>query len=1066
MKRLLSTMLSATMLLSALAVPASAAGDKAKGTPPTYNEATGCYEISTPEQLVYLSGTWKDPAYRTANFVLTADIDMAGIEGFKPIASKKNEGYLGTFDGQFHAIKNLKIDYPKKYVGLFGYVGNENEPAFIKNVALLDCEIHGQQNVGGLVGVAYGTITNCLVTGKVRVDDLSNSHTGGGIAGKVKEGEGPVVGKVDNCYVDAILEAPYDVGGIAGIQDGGGYVGHSFATGSVEAYGDQGAAGGIAGSFNAGQDITGCVSAQTFIKGTQKSDKIVGQLDDESAYNIVNNIAWEGTSLQAVEPDFQPIQWEDVSTAKLQDQQTYIDLGWDFDKDWSWNEETKSPYLKGFDASLFEAPDYTVSGTRLISRALNEADQNGKAQVSLRVVGDETVASAVVHYSAAQVIASEDLPTFDVSSVVLDQTVEMKGGNGVYTASLPTDKAGYIFYYIEVKTDKGTYYKPYDKNDPIRLFIDDGTILGAPAQITLVPDTKQGNIRVNWVTVPEVRESVVKYRVKGASEWNTVKGTSFVDAVTPGWKELATHQAVLADLPADAEIEYQVGDGKDFMSQTYTFRAPAAEDADSFSFIFVADPQSVTQDDYMSFKKSMDYATKLTQPAFIVSGGDTTQDGYKATEWENCFAVMGDYYASIPTITVPGNHEMKGDWGFVSFAQRFNMPGGKSGTEFDNTIGCFEYGDACIIALNTEVTPPAEKPEIIQKQLKWAKECYEKSDKKWRIMVVHAGPYTSNHDPLEVRDLFINDSPYSIDALGVDLFLNGHDHIYIRSCAKGDERAELGEGTTYITGGTVGNKYYEYMPDRSDKTTVNYHDDEDRQTFSIITVSEDSINGKAYWCLDDDTDAKEEAESWDNWVLADNYTIRNTLRETKADVKLGFTDVKDSDWYYDNVAYVVGKNLFKGDTETTFAPAAGMTRAMVATVLYRLAGEPETDAAASFTDVPADAYYAKAVAWAASEQIVSGTGDNKFSPNLAVTREEIAAMLYRYADAMGKVPADGWFYNGASYTDAAAVSSWAKQSVEYCSMMGVVSGKDGGRFDPKGSAQRCEFAAMIDRFAA
>ena len=76
------------------------------------------------------------------------------------------------------------------------------------------------------------------------------------------------------------------------------------------------------------------------------------------------------------------------------------------------------------------------------------------------------------------------------------------------------------------------------------------------------------------------------------------------------------------------------------------------------------------------------------------------------------------------------------------------------------------------------------------------------------------------------------------------------------------------------------------------------------------------------------------------------------------------------------------------------------------------------------------------------------------------------SVSYAETDAVGKVPADGWFYNGASYTDAAAVSSWAKQAVEYCSMMGVVSGKDGGRFDPKGSAQRCEFAAMIDRFAA
>ena len=182
------------------------------------------------------------------------------------------------------------------------------------------------------------------------------------------------------------------------------------------------------------------------------------------------------------------------------------------------------------------------------------------------------------------------------------------------------------------------------------------------------------------------------------------------------------------------------------------------------------------------------------------------------------------------------------------------------------------------MALNTEVTPPEDKAEIIQKQLKWAKSCYENSDKKWRIMVVHAGPYTSNHDPLEVRDLFINDSPYSVDALGVDLFLNGHDHIYIRSCVKDGQKAEIGEGTTYVTGGTVGNKYYAYIPERSDDTTVAYHDDEDRQTFSIITVSEDAITGQAYQCVDDDTDLKEEMETWDNWELSDSYTISSTRR--------------------------------------------------------------------------------------------------------------------------------------------------------------------------------------------
>ena len=238
----------------------------------------------------------------------------------------------------------------------------------------------------------------------------------------------------------------------------------------------------------------------------------------------------------------------------------------------------------------------------------------------------------------------------------------------------------------------------------------------------MTPDTAQGSLRFSWITVPEVKASVVQYKKQGESTWKTARGTSYVDAVTPGWKELATHQVVLEDLESDAMYVYRVGDGKDFMSEEHTFKAPTSPDADEFSFIFVSDPRSVSTDDYMSFKKSMDYATTLVTPEFIMSGGDTTQDGYKATEWEACFEVMGDYFASIPTITVPGNHEMKGDWGFISFAQRFNMPGGDTGTEFDGTIGCIEYGDACIVVINTEVTPPEEKADIIAKQLQWAKE--------------------------------------------------------------------------------------------------------------------------------------------------------------------------------------------------------------------------------------------------------------------------------------------------------------------------------------------------------
>ena len=178
----------------------------------------------------------------------------------------------------------------------------------------------------------------------------------------------------------------------------------------------------------------------------------------------------------------------------------------------------------------------------------------------------------------------------------------------------------------------------------------------------------------------------------------------------------------------------------------------------------------------------------------MISAGDTTQNGYKSTEWEACFDVMGDYYAKYPTATVAGNHEMKGDWNFVSFAQRFNMSGAKTGyPQFDRTMGYFEYGDAIFVILNGEVTPADKKAEIMKKELQWCKSVLDASDKKWRIVMTHAGPYTSNHDPLDVRDYYINDSEYSLDAMGVDLFLNGHDHIYIRSTVKNDIKVNTGD---------------------------------------------------------------------------------------------------------------------------------------------------------------------------------------------------------------------------------------------------------------------------------
>ncbi|MEN6461419.1 MAG: S-layer homology domain-containing protein [Syntrophomonas sp.] len=945
-------------------------------------------------------------------------------------------------------IKNLVINYPKKYVGLFGYIGDENLAAYVKNVALVNCNIIGQQNVGGIAGVAYGTITNCYVSGKIRVDDLSNAHTGGGIAGKVKEGEGPIIGYVENCYTDVQMEAPYDVGGIVGIQDGGGYVGHSFAAGTVSAYGANGSAGGIAGSFNAGDRIVGCVSAQTSITGARNTDKIVGQLDDEAAANITGNVAWEGTLLAGNEPAFQPIKWEDISGAALSQKATYTGLDWDFDSSWDWVGSDNYGYvkLKGFTADLFTKRDWRCTGTRIISRAVNETKLGTAAEVMARVLSAYTIKSVELYYGN-----SSDGTTFS------DKVQMIKTGD-TYVGAVPAKATGTIYYYIKVVTDQETITKPYSASAAIGVYVDDGTIQGAPSQITIVPDTKQGNLRFSWITVPQVTESVVQYKIKGTSSWQTEKGTSYVDAVTPGWKELSTHQAVLQDLIPNAAYVYRVGDGKDFMSEENSFKAPSSPDADSFSFIYAADPQSVSTDDYMSFKKSLDYATSiLPHPAFVMSGGDTTQDGYKATEWEACFKVMGDYYASIPNITVPGNHEMKGDWGFTSFVQRFNMPGGKTGNEFDDTIGCIEYGDACIVVINTEVSPPAEKADIIRKQLQWAKECYEKSNKKWRIMLTHAGPYTSNHDPLEVRDYFVNDSEYSVDALKIDLFLNGHDHIYIRSTVKNDIKVNTGDGTTYVTGGTVGNKYYEYMPERSDYSTTAYYDDQDRQTFTIFTVAKDKIIARAYQCDNDDIDAKEELEAWNQWMVKDAYEIRNSLSEGKKITD--YTDVKSSDWYYDAAAFVIDKKLIGGEQAYVFGANEKITRAEAAAVFYNLAGQPAYQMTAAFQDVNQKHPQKQAISWASANGIMQGIGDGKFDPDGLVDREQFATLLARYVKFTGKSIANNTSL--AAFSDINSISLWAKEGIGYCVEAGIIIGNPDGTFAPQEKITRAELSAMF-----
>ena len=176
---------------------------------------------------------------------------------------------------------------------------------------------------------------------------------------------------------------------------------------------------------------------------------------------------------------------------------------------------------------------------------------------------------------------------------------------------------------------------------------------------------------------------------------------------------------------------------------------------------------------------------------------------------------------------------------------------------------------------------------------------------------------------------------------------------------------------------------------------------------------------------------------------------------------LPFTDVKAGKWYYGNVKYVFENAIMNGVTDTKFDPNGTLTRGMCATIIYRMAGSPKTEAENKFTDVKAGKYYTKAVIWAQSKGIVNGRAETKFAPDASITRAEFATILYRYADTFRFYLQ--WKTDGYP-TDYDKIPDFAEDAVNALFRSGVINGREGGRFQAMAKITRAEAAAMLDRF--
>ena len=240
----------------------------------------------------------------------------------------------------------------------------------------------------------------------------------------------------------------------------------------------------------------------------------------------------------------------------------------------------------------------------------------------------------------------------------------------------------------------------------------------------------------------------------------------------------------------------------------------------------------------------------------------------------------------------------------------------------------------------------------------------------------------------------------------------------------------------------------EIVDDEGDKIDAKKVDDEDNKyTFRMancdVTVT---VTFKEEGKTTEDTDKEEDKDD----------------EETTETTELNFTDVKESDWFYKGVAYVVDKGIMSGVSENQFDPSGKLTRAMLVQMLYNMESRPACDAENAFMDVPVGQWYTDAVIWANDAKIVSGMGEGLFAPNMEITREQMVAMLYNYAKYRGyDVTASA---DLSAFADTASVSAWAQPAMQWAVAEGYISGMGDSQLAPQGTATRAEIASVIMRF--
>ncbi len=898
---------------------------------PDYNVSENRYEISTPEQLLFLSGNWKTDdtngdgapdAPCDGIYVLTADLDMSSLmasigETISGLSGKSTDGYMppiaadadetaeggvkcaffGTFDGAGHCVSNLRIERRNgKYAGLFGNVGHDYGEGFVKNLALLNITVICKASGGLLAGAVYGDVDNCVVTGTLDCAE----KTAGGIAGKIKKNENAYLGTVRNCFVYADITVRGEgsengaAGGVTSAQSDGGRIYNCYVGGSITVLGEGAdCVGGISGNLKSGQALENTVMllSSILVEDGTNVGLLCGSYSGETGSHLINNYVWEGTQLTGSVTSDHPesAAYTTLDAAAIMSRSLYTEsLAWDFNDTWMWVGEDNAGYpmlaqfASGAPAVLEMGPRIAddLCITKPVLRASEPMTNTGYAGEGITLSCTLTLPDAMSADSVSFLYGA------DKNGQEYTQRVEMAQTEGGYSAAFPETEEGSWYYYFEAVVGGETYTYPSDISSCLRLGIESAATKYRPSQITLSPGATYSSVGFAWTTSVDGLTAQLRYRVAGGSEWTTQDVADISTYEIGGGRGDITGYSVDIDgLSPATEYEYMAvtNDGSEtYQSEIYTFTT--LPDANGYSFMLVSDLQATTEEGYYPFLYTMDgfVAQSLGGVDFVINLGDLTEDGSSLPQWRYMFNTLGEHFANTLTIFTAGNHESSGDPGCAVYKAQTNLPGGLDDEAIGDSTGSFIVGDVCFVILNTEpysniegADTAADKKAYYEAQKEWAAGVYEASGCRWRIMCAHAGLIQDDADATAFIEKMC-------DELNVDLYFNGHIHDYYRACARDGVASETGLGTTFITTSPMGCKFDPFEEGVIDELLQfqTGGSDDARQYFTLVEVDDSGLKVTAYQLSEAGDTTK--AATYESYTAIDSITLSESLSEVYA----------------------------------------------------------------------------------------------------------------------------------------------------------------------------------------